>query len=63
MAKLPMYPFHPEGLQTKLLPHQLQGLAWMIQCEHPRHTAPCKAHSKSLKHTQFWKHIEATTVS
>ncbi|KAI9591356.1 P-loop containing nucleoside triphosphate hydrolase protein [Syncephalis fuscata] len=57
LAKLPVHPSPPgpqEGsLKVQLLHYQLQGLAWMVQAEHPRLAAPS---TKKLDkhHTQFW---------
>ncbi|RKP06200.1 SNF2 family N-terminal domain-containing protein, partial [Thamnocephalis sphaerospora] len=63
LAALPMHPSPPGppgALKVKLLPHQLQGLAWMVQCEHPRLPAPGSGRGKKIEHTQFWSAIGAT---
>ncbi|KAK3503055.1 DNA repair and recombination protein RAD5B [Neurospora crassa] len=50
LANLPMAS-QPEKLRAKLLPYQLQGLAWMISKENP--TMPAKGSTDSV---QLWQH-------
>jgi SWI/SNF-related matrix-associated actin-dependent regulator of chromatin subfamily A3 len=61
LAKLPVHPAPPspeEGsLNVRLLHHQLQGLAWMIQAEHPTLPPVSKGKASATSnepHTQFW---------
>lgn len=49
LASLPMAP-QPERLQAKLLPYQLQGLAWMMSMENPQLPKP-----GSSDVVQLWK--------
>ncbi|KAI9139256.1 SNF2 family N-terminal domain-containing protein [Paraphysoderma sedebokerense] len=49
LGNLPFYPDQPSALRSKLLPHQLQALAWCIKKEHPKLPKTAKE-----QHTQFW---------
>jgi SWI/SNF-related matrix-associated actin-dependent regulator of chromatin subfamily A3 len=50
LAKMPMADA-PEGLKATLYPHQLQGLAWMLDKESPK--LPARGSSDIV---QLWKH-------
>ncbi|KAI9227603.1 MAG: SNF2 family N-terminal domain-containing protein [Piptocephalis tieghemiana] len=58
LAHLPHYPYTPTVLTTQLLPHQLQGLAWMIRSEHPRFPS-----RDSPLYIQFWLQQQGKEVS
>ncbi|KAI2611978.1 SNF2 family N-terminal domain-containing protein [Hypoxylon sp. NC1633] len=52
LSKLPKAP-QPDAIQSKLLPYQLQGLAWMLAKEDPQPPAP-----NSEEVVQMWKRTE-----